>query len=135
MKKLLIVLMLLLSTKAFCQEFEWPEDHKYWVGYDTTTVLSEFDFKLDSTQLSIIYSISDSLIVYFPYNNDTLKIILMVSDDMSDYTEEELSWYSPGVYIERGYIVKTSYETLFLDNKKREYKNTIIWDWRYYDWN
>ena len=135
MKKLLIVLMLLLSTKAFCQEFEWPEDHKYWNIPDTTIILPDstlrFTYSWDST-----YSIADSITAYYPYgNNDTLKAILMVSDDMSDYTEEELSWYSPRVYIERGYIVETRWEILFLDRKKREFKNTIIWNWRYHDWN
>lgn len=139
MKKVLLILMLLLSSKMFCQEFEWPEDKKYWIIPDTTIIMPDIsDFKSDSTLSmyeSITYMLTDSIVSYVTYyRGDTIKIMLMVSDDLLDYTEEELSWYTPGVYIERGYAVDNGWGYTLLNKSKREYKNTIVWDWRFYDW-
>lgn len=136
MKKTLIILMLLLSSRMFCQEFEWPKDYKYWVAEpDTVLVLDMKDIKIDSTMSLFRYEIADSIVSYVTYfRGDTIKIMLMVSDDLSDYTEEELSWYAPGVYIERGYAVDNGCGYTLLNKSKREYEKTIIWDWRFYDW-
>lgn len=135
MKKLLIVLMLLLSTKAFCQEFEWPEGYKYLVE-DTTNVLPEFNFKLDSTQLSITYSISDSITTYVTYySGDTLKVLLAISGDPSKWDEETYDRYAMAVVVEKGYAIDNGWGYTLLNNKKKKYENVIIWDWRFYDWN
>jgi hypothetical protein len=126
--------MLLLSSRMFCQEFQWPENYKYWVSEpDTSLVIS------DSTLLmyeSITYMLADSIASYTTYYNspDTIKVVLMVSDDLEDYSEEELTWYAPGVYIEKGYVVNDGKDRLFLNKRKREYKDIIIWDWREYEW-
>jgi len=138
MKKALIVLLLLISSRMFCQEFEWPEDHKYWVS-DTTIIIPDIsNFKSDSTLSmyeSITYSISDSITTYVTYyTGDTLKVLLSISGDPSKWDEETYNRYTMAVVVEKGYAVDNGWGYTLLDRKKREYKNTIIWDWRFYDW-
>lgn len=132
MKKILIILMLLLSSRMFCQEFEWPEDKKYWILPDTTTVLPEH-FVWDST--SITYSISDSITTYIThYAGDTLKVLLAISGDPSKWDEETYDRYAMAVVVEKGYATDNGWGYTLLNNKKKKYENVIIWDWRFYEW-
>lgn len=139
MKKLLILLMLLLSTKAFCQEFEWPEDKKYWIIPDTTIIMPDIsDYKSDSTLSmyeSITYMLSDSIVSYATYYaGDTLKVLLAVSGDPSKWDEETYDRYAMAVVVEKGYATDNGWGYTLLNNKKKKYENVIIWDWRFYEW-
>jgi hypothetical protein len=139
MKKLLILLMLLLSTKAFCQEFEWPEDKKYWIIPDTTIIMPDIsDFKSDSTLSmyeSITYMLTDSIVSYVTYYaGDTLKVLLAVSGDPSKLDEETYDRYAMAVVVEKGYATDNGWGYTLLNNKKKKYENVIIWDWRFYEW-
>lgn len=136
MKKLLILLMLLLNTKAFCQEFEWPEDKKYWIIPDTTIIMPDIsDYKSDSTLSmyeSITYMLADSIVTY--YAGDTLKVLLAVSGDPSKWNEETYDRYAMAVVVEKGYATDNGGRYTLLNNKKKKYENVIIWDWRFYEW-
>lgn len=146
MKKLLLILLLAVGLKGYSQinlNQEYPK--RYYLIEDTIKYSNEFftltqtdTLELDSTLMdrTIVYMILDSIYSYATYYSgpDTIKVVLLVSDDLSDYTEEELCWYAPGPYVEKGYIVEGNWETFFIDSKKRKFEKTIIWDWRYYEW-
>ena len=133
MKKVLIILMLLLSSRMFCQEFQWPENYKYWVSEpDTSLVIS------DSTLLmyeSITYMLTDSTVSYVTYYaGDTLKVLLAVSGDPSKLDEETYDRYAMAVVVEKGYATDNGWGYTLLNNKKKKYENVINWDWRFYEW-
>jgi len=131
MKKLLLILLMTLGVQMSAQKNIWNE--KFFNEVDTTNHTMVL---MDSASYwaDILMNNSDTIYSYVSYyfEPDTIKVLVLITDDLSQYTEEELSWHSPIVYLERAYLVVDS--NVFLNRKKKKYEHVIIWDWREYEW-